>query len=378
MRKLFSKILDIKNRFYSWILFLFASILIILPAALWIKEGGTGIGAWGLSGISRDHKIIVDLLTSMFSISLICVSVLVFFILIFRMRINKTRLLLLTSISISLVIFSIPVFQYIIPVSWMEYYLLSSETHLTYNIGGKPNFLIDSNDITSSLWGYLQYILNPIRMINSTSYIELISVIKIFMISLSLYVSNFLVIKNVFKINNFLNKKDLSSMNFIMLLLALAVMIMFFYEVLSARELNQHSFLNRITGSYKFLIYIIQLTPFVLIQLYWSRKIRNSEFISSVFSVIMIPAMFSSLYLDFSLLYIRYDYLPSMLVAFLPSYIDMGILLGIMFFPLTSFILIILLFKQIKEYFVRKRSKDREIDCNRRSFITSIFERLKK
>ena len=34
--------------------------------------------------------------------------------------------------------------------------------------------------------------------------------------------------------------------------------------------------------------------------------------------------------------------------------------------------------KQIKEYFVRKRSKDRKIDYNRRSFITSIFERLKK
>ena len=157
-------------------------------------------------------------------------------------------------------------------------------------------------------------------------------------------------------------------------------MITFFYEVLSARELEQYSFLNRITGPYKFSIYIIQLTPFVLIQLYWSRKIRNSEFISAVLSVIMILTISFSLYFDLSILFHR-DYLPYSWNIFFPYFEDLGIFLGIMFFPLTSFILIILLYKQmcsLKEYFARELSKDTKIDYNRRSFITSIFDKLKK
>ena len=318
MRKLFSNILHINNKFYSWILFLFSLVLIIFPA-LCIDYKMDTVVSWQLNATA---KWVGAVLTSMFFISLIYVSVLVFLILIFRMKINKTRLLLLAYISISLVLFSIPVFvRYLLPISLME---------------------------------YLQYIfIDPTRIVEittqsiprfSSSHITAGSVIKIFMISLSLYVSNFLVIKNVFKINIFLNKKDISSMNFIMLLLGLAAMITFFYEVL----LDQHSFLNRMTGPIS--IYIIQLFPFVLSQLYWIRKIRHSEFLSGIFSVIMIPSIFVGLYIDIIFLFTS-DSLPYSWSMFSPSFVDMGIFLGIMFFPLTSFILIILLCKQIPSFF---------------------------
>ena len=319
MRKLFSNISHINNKFYSWILFFFSLVLILFPALCIVYIKDTGIGTWALN---KTPTFTLNVLTSMFAISLVYVSVLVFLILIFRMKINKTRLLLLAYISISLVLFSIPVFvKYLLPISLMEY--------LQY-IFIDPTRIVEIT--TQSIPGF------------SSSYITAGSIIKIFMISLSLYVSSFLVIKNVFKINNFLNKKDLSSMNFIMLLLALAAMITFFYEVL----LDQHSFLNGMTGPIS--IYIIQLSPFVLSQLYWIRKIRHSEFLSAVLSVIMILTISFSLYFDLSILFHR-DYLPSSWSMISPTFVDMGILLGTLFFPLTSFILITLLYKLSLSFF---------------------------
>ena len=319
MRKLFSNISHINNKFYSWILFFFSLVLILFPALCIVYIKDTGIGTWALN---KTPTFTLNVLTSMFAISLVYVSVLVFLILIFRMKINKTRLLLLAYISISLVLFSIPVFvKYLLPISLMEY--------LQY-IFIDPTRIVEIT--TQSIPGF------------SSSYITAGSIIKIFMISLSLYVSSFLVIKNVFKINNFLNKKDLSSMNFIMLLLALAAMITFFYEVL----LDQHSFLNGMTGPIS--IYIIQLSPFVLSQLYWIRKIRHSEFLSAVLSVIMILTISFSLYFDLSILFHRY-YLPSSWSMISPTFVDMGILLGTLFFPLTSFILITLLYKLSLSFF---------------------------
>jgi molybdopterin-containing oxidoreductase family membrane subunit len=164
-------------------------------------------------------------------------------------------------------------------------------------------------------------------------------------------------------------------MNFIMLLLGLTAMTIFFYEVLSAREYSQYSPLD----PYKFPTYIIQLTPFVLIQLYWSRKIRNSEFISAILSVIMIPAIFLSLYFDvFSLFHRDFLFVPGSWTMFLPSYIDMVIFLGTVFFPLTSFILLILLYKQIRSIIEIHYKNKKNISESRRSFMISIFEKFKK
>ena len=351
MKELFSKILHINNKYYSWILFFFSLVFILFPALCIVYIKDTGIGTWALN---KTPTFTFNVLTSMFAISLIFVSVLFFLILIFRMKINKTRLLLLASISISLVLFS------------FSFLYTSANIPFPQNIG------------VVKVIGFLEYLqiyyLTPSVPGFSWSHIKADSVIKIFMIALSVYISNFLVIKNVFKINNFLNKKDLSSMNFIMLLLGLTAMTIFFYEVLSAREYSQYSPLD----PYKFPTYIIQLTPFVLIQLYWSRKIRNSEFISAILSVIMIPAIFLSLYFDVISLFHR-DFLPSSWTMFFPfTYLDMVIFFGTVFFPLTSFILLILLYKQIRSIIEIHYKNKKNISESRRSFMISIFGKFKK
>ena len=130
MRKLFSEILNIKNKFSSWILFLFSLVLIIFPALCIFYIKGHGIGVWELNMMPT---FTINVLTSMFYISLIYVSVLFFMILIFRMSINKTRLLLLAYISISLVLFSIPIFlKYVFSISLIEYlvYVFSDPTRI--------------------------------------------------------------------------------------------------------------------------------------------------------------------------------------------------------------------------------------------------------
>ena len=173
-------------------------------------------------------------------------------------------------------------------------------------------------------------------------------------------------------------------MNFIMLLLGLAAIMTFFYDLslsfFNGNEYERYALLNRMTGPYKFRNIILLFFPLILSQLYWIKRIRYSEFISAVLSVIMILTISFSLYFDLSILFHR-DYLPSSWNMFFPSFEDLGIFLGTMFFPLTSFILIILLYKQIRSIalYVRKPYKNKKIiGESRRSFMISIFEKFKK
>nr|ADI17807.1 hypothetical protein [uncultured Sphingobacteriales bacterium HF0130_33B19] len=357
MRKLISNILHIKNKFSSWILFFFSLFLVVVPALCILYTIGTEFGVWRLN---LNSSFIVSVLTSMFYISLIYVSVLLFIILIFRMSINKTRLLLLAYISISLLIFSIPIFlKYVFSISLIEY--------LVY-VFSEPTRIFDL--IIQILPGGF-----------SLEYLKVDFLIKVFMISLTIYISNFLVIKKIFNSNNFLPIKDLIFLNFFMLLLGSIAIIIIFYEAIYPSEYSQYAFLNIVTGPYKFII-IIQLLPVLITQLFWIRKIRSSEFISFVLFLILIPAIFFSLYLDLSVLFSR-DYLPASLSMFFPSFLDLGVLLGIIFLPLTSSILFIFFFKKATSFFkflkVYAMKKDKRVlSLFLFSFILLVFFLISK
>ena len=325
MKFLVTNIINLISRNYirilvSFVVVFFSSTFFMIDSIINLLDSGMGI--WGLNNIASH---ITYLIVGLSSISLICVCIFFFFLLILTTKLDIKNFFLLALTSVLLIVFSIIV-NYIDlliiskqTISLAEY-LKNILTHLS------PNKFIG---IASNL----------IPGFYTDNHFVILNILPKFLIlSISVYLSCLIIAKSVFKINNFLNK-NLPIINLSIIFLSIVFLVHFFY-LFSTNEFYYYSLLNS-----KFKLFI-SILPILLLQCYWIKNVRNSEFISGLLSFIIIPFIAISIYFDLTTFIYR-DSIPSTWSSVIPSYLDISILSITLFFPLAAFTLTVLIVKKI-------------------------------
>ncbi len=177
-----------------------------------------------------------------------------------------------------------------------------------------------------------------------------------------------IILRKIFKLQNYITLFHLEKMNKIMLVTSLMVgyayAIEFFIAWYSGNQYELFTFINRATGNYAWAYWIMVSCNVLIPQLFWSKKIRTS-----------IPAMLIiSLLINVGMWFERFvivvtslsrDFLPSSWGDYSPTIFDLGLLVGSFGLFLTLFLLFIRFFPVIAMSEVKTVIPDAEVHRER-------------
>lgn len=172
------------------------------------------------------------------------------------------------------------------------------------------------------------------------------------------------ILRKIFKLENYITLFHLEKMNKIMLVTSLMVGyaygIEFFIAWYSGNQYELFTFLNRATGHYAWAYWIMVSCNVLIPQLFWSKKIRTSIPAMLVISLLVNVGMWFERFVIVVTSLSR-DFLPSSWGDYAPTVFDLGLLLGSFGLFLTLFLLFIRFFPVIAMSEVKTVIPDAEV-----------------
>ena len=151
-----------------------------------------------------------------------------------------------------------------------------------------------------------------------------------------------LVIRNVYKLENYITIQHIEMMNYIIIvtgsIVGIAYLTEFFIAWYSGVEYEQYAFLNRATGPYWWAYTAMMTCNVVSPQLFWIKRIRTSIAATFVLSIIVNIGMWFERFVII-VTSLHRDYLPSSWAMFSPTRYDVGVYLFTMGLFFTCFFL---------------------------------------
>jgi len=172
------------------------------------------------------------------------------------------------------------------------------------------------------------------------------------------------ILRKIFKLENYITLFHLEKMNKIMLVTSLMVgyayAIEFFIAWYSGNQYELFTFLNRASGHYAWAYWIMVSCNVLIPQLFWSKKIRTSIPAMLVISLLVNVGMWFERFVIVVTSLSR-DFLPSSWGDYTPTVFDFGLLVGSFGLFFTLFLLFIRFFPVIAMSEVKTVIPDAEV-----------------
>lgn len=194
-----------------------------------------------------------------------------------------------------------------------------------------------------------------------------------------------IVMRKVFKLENYITIKHIEIMNKIILLTGSLVGIAYFTEIfMSWYSNNPYEFfviINRMTGPYKELYWLMLLFNVLIPQFFWFKRIRRNLLATFIFSILINVGMWLERFVII-VTSLHRDFLPSSWTIYIPTIVEIGLFIGTLGFFFTAFLLFARFFPvvsiaEIKSIFKTCADVENTIEAHSSTFGNSFEERLK-
>ena len=151
-----------------------------------------------------------------------------------------------------------------------------------------------------------------------------------------------IIMRKVFKLENYITLKHIETMNKMLLLTGSLVGIAYFTEIFMAwYSNNPYEFsvvLNRIKGPYRWLYWLMLLFNAIFPQLFWLKRVRTSILATFIISILINVGMWLERFVII-VTSLHRDYLPSSWTIYIPSIVEIGLFIGTLGFFFTAFLI---------------------------------------